>query len=225
MSTCSDLTTAKIFIQFMEEVTAHGGRVRELYDDETWLFARALLPRDESVRPDDGVKCGVAVRASDQQVWLCPYLLRMICRNGAIFAQSLGARHLDKWRTRRTDEVVEWLHQAVASCCAKDVFVSPVHHIRIAGQTAIDNAVMDLVSQRFPLNDYHILGNLVREGDRSRFGLVNAVTSTARDTQDPKLRWDLEEFGGEIAMGKPHDPRPDRGLSAARQHSEPVSVG
>jgi hypothetical protein len=36
--------------------------------------------------------------------------------------------------------------------------------------------------------------------DQSRFGLVNAVTSVARDTRDPELRWQLEEFGGGIPV-------------------------
>src|SRR5256885_684810 len=41
-----------------------------------------------------------------------------------------------------------------------------------------------------------ILGRFARDGDRSGFGLMNAVTSTARDTRNPDLRWRLEEFGG-----------------------------
>jgi hypothetical protein len=35
-------------------------------------------------------------------------------------------------------------------------------------------------------------------GDRSRFGLMNAVTSTARDTRDPEVRWRLEELGAQV---------------------------
>ena len=34
--------------------------------------------------------------------------------------------------------------------------------------------------------------------DRSRYGLMNAVTARARDTKDPELRWRLEEIGGAI---------------------------
>jgi hypothetical protein len=44
-----------------------------------------------------------------------------------------------------------------------------------------------------------ILGKFASEGDRSGFGLMNAVTATARDTADPELRWRLEELGGGVA--------------------------
>jgi len=45
--------------------------------------------------------------------------------------------------------------------------------------------------------------------DRSRFGLMNAVTSVARDTRDPELRWRLEELGGGIpALIRSPRPRP-----------------
>ena len=45
--------------------------------------------------------------------------------------------------------------------------------------------------------------------DRNRFGLMNAVTSVARDTRDPDARWRLEELGGGIgARLRPRRPAP-----------------
>jgi hypothetical protein len=41
-----------------------------------------------------------------------------------------------------------------------------------------------------------------QEADRSRFALMNAVTSVARDTRDPEVRWRLEELGGGILAGR-----------------------
>jgi hypothetical protein len=39
---------------------------------------------------------------------------------------------------------------------------------------------------------------------------MNAVTSVARDTRDPELRWRLEEFGGGIpALARDPSPRLD----------------
>jgi hypothetical protein len=34
--------------------------------------------------------------------------------------------------------------------------------------------------------------------DQSAFGVLNAVTSLARDTRDPETRWQLEELGGAL---------------------------
>ena len=45
-----------------------------------------------------------------------------------------------------------------------------------------------------------IRGRYTASRDRSRFGLMNAVTSVARDTRDPELRWRLEELGGGIPV-------------------------
>jgi hypothetical protein len=39
---------------------------------------------------------------------------------------------------------------------------------------------------------------------------MNAVTSVARDTRDPELRWRLEELGGGVPIAvRPRSPRPD----------------
>lgn len=59
-----------------------------------------------------------------------------------------------------------------------------------------------------------------REGDPSRFGLMNAVTSVARDTAEPQRRWELEEMGGELAALGPGRPR----RPAGARHVEPGAV-
>jgi hypothetical protein len=48
-----------------------------------------------------------------------------------------------------------------------------------------------------------------QEGDRSRLALMNAVTSVARDTPDPEVRWRLEELGGGIPVGRAPVLQPD----------------
>ena len=48
-----------------------------------------------------------------------------------------------------------------------------------------------------------------RDGkDRTRYGLMNAVTATARRTSDPELRWRMEELGGAVAALTPDPVRP-----------------
>jgi hypothetical protein len=46
-----------------------------------------------------------------------------------------------------------------------------------------------------------MLDEFFAAGDRSRYGLMNAVTATAREQRDPEDRWRLEELGGEIGAG------------------------
>ena len=46
-----------------------------------------------------------------------------------------------------------------------------------------------------------VLSQYRKEGDRSRFGLAQAITAVARDVEDPELKWDLEKLGGAVALG------------------------
>jgi hypothetical protein len=58
-----------------------------------------------------------------------------------------------------------------------------------------------------------VLGQFTSGGDSSRFGLMNALTATARETRDPELRWRLEEFGGGIPVYRtPRLPRDNASL-------------
>ena len=43
-----------------------------------------------------------------------------------------------------------------------------------------------------------VLGRFDVDGDPTAFGLLNAVTATARDERDPALRWTLEAAGGSV---------------------------
>jgi hypothetical protein len=61
------------------------------------------------------------------------------------------------------------------------------------------------------------MDQLIRTGDTTLFGLANAVTATARETRDPELKWDLEEFGGGIAIGAPQISPPHVSQAAARR--------
>ncbi len=56
-----------------------------------------------------------------------------------------------------------------------------------------------------------VMDRFINDADPSRFGLMNAVTSVARDTSDPEMRWRLEELGGAIPAGQHPIPPFDRG--------------
>src|SRR5690348_13979258 len=110
MSDYGELTTAGILDVFAEEIsTQHGGRVSDAFDDGRRLFARSVLPRIEALRPGDKVQGGVALRANEQEIWLHPYLFRLVCRNGAIIAQTLSTRHLEDLHLRTAEDAREFL--------------------------------------------------------------------------------------------------------------------
>ncbi|OWK42337.1 hypothetical protein [Fimbriiglobus ruber] len=215
-------TTAQLLATFTDEVKAHQGRVTDTADDGRRLLARSVLPGLKDVRLGDRLQGGVALRAVGGEVWVHPYLFRLVCQNGAIVARTVGTRHLVGLEASDPRESLQAVREAVAACCDPDVFADTFDRVRTASETAADFALtmMPMLSRLAALGASHLMERITdqffRDGDLSQFGLANAVTATARETRDPDLRWNLEEFGGGIAVGgMPPTPGPTR--SAARR--------
>jgi hypothetical protein len=230
MPDCTDLTTTRIRVVFAEAVASRQGAITDTFDDGERLFARSVLPHIEALRPGDRIQGGVALRANREEAWLHPYLFRFICRNGAILPRTIGTLHVADLHIQEPEETVRLLRKAIDSCCTAETFTESVHHMRTACEAEADLAlsIMPLLS-RLPAQMgtsflSEIMEQFFRNSDRSRFGMINAITSVARDTPEPELRWDLEEYGGGIAVGKiPTSPR-DQGALAKKQFSNELSL-
>lgn len=214
MGVSTELTTARILEVFTDEVGSHRGVVTEAFDDGKRLFVRSVLPQLDIVRSGDQVQGGVALRATEQGLWVHPYVFRQVCRNGAITAQTVATRQLDDLQFQQPEQILQSLREAVAWCCAAEIFSESVRQMRIATQSDADVGItlMPLLSRLEGHGATHtlaaIMEHFVGDGDRSRFGLLNAVTATARETRDPELRWNLEEFGGGMLVGGPPESSP-----------------
>ncbi len=207
------ISTAAIKGAFVEEITAQRGTVSDTFDDGRRLFLRSILPDVTEVRQGDRVQGGVALRANGREAWVHPYVFRQVCKNGAIMARAIQTRHVEDFELREPDEVLAEVREAVEACCAPEAFSEAAERMRSSQEVAIDLALTLMpFAARFP---GAILSQLMRqffgEGDRSAFGLGNAITATARDQSDPDLRWRLEEFGaGVFADPTPGRPSDDR---------------
>jgi hypothetical protein len=208
MSFQDDLTTSEIGAIFAEEVAAAGGSVANAFDDGNRLFMRAILPAESEVKSNDRVRGGVAIRATREEIWVHPYVFRQVCQNGAIIAHAAESRHLESADfSFDTEEVmVAALREAVQACCTQEALSTAASEMRLAVRSEVDIA-LTLVSLLSRLkadfaSDFaaEVLMDIVDrffEGrDNSRFGLLNALTSVARDTSDPEVRWRLEVIGG-----------------------------
>jgi hypothetical protein len=209
---------ATIKTTFAEEINELGGKVSDVFDDGRLLFLRAILPEAEEVGPKDPVQGGVALRAQQGEAWVHPYLFRQVCKNGAITAQSLEGRHVLGLDLPDPEIVWPELREAIQACASPDAFEFGVTRMRSAQQAACDMALMLVPTLRHLPQSIasQILRQFVGSGDRSMFGMVNAITATARETRDPQLRWDLEELGGGVLAGLDPSP-PNRDLAAARR--------
>jgi hypothetical protein len=217
------LTTANVLEAFSQELDVHGGRVADTFDDGSRLFVRGLLPDVQDVQEGDKLQGGVALRATDQAIWLHPYVYRLVCKNGAIMAQATQSRQITGMEFATGDLALEQVRQAVGECCEPSVFSNALGQIRTTADMEADGAIamMSMLS-RLPQSvreDFlpMILKRFFEGGDRSQFGVMNAVTAVARDTADPQIRWNLEELGGGIAIlaGK-RGPRPRSWAARAR---------
>jgi hypothetical protein len=209
-------TTQQVKDCFVQEITEAGGKVQDVYDDGSHLFLRSTLPRAWEVRPRDRVQGGVALRTQGRQVLVHPYVYRQVCRNGAIMAQALQTRRVHRvepafpGQEDAPEEVLCELSEAVRACCAAEIFETYTEQLRTACEVEAD-AVLNLAPllTRMPQGTAaqlmaDIMLRFETGRDRSRFGLMNAITSAARDTRDPETRWRLEELGGAVpALRKP----------------------
>src|SRR4051794_37919290 len=76
-------TTVEIGTIFEAEIAEAGGTVIDRFEDGTRLLARSVLPGLREVGRDDLVQGGVAIRATDREIRVHPYLFRQVCQNGA----------------------------------------------------------------------------------------------------------------------------------------------
>jgi hypothetical protein len=215
------LTTQAIRDVFSEEISAVGGTVSDTFDDGGRLFTRSVLPPVREVRYKDQMQGGVALRATEQEIRIHPYLFRQVCRNGAIIAQAIQTRQIELEALPPPDEseVIIELREAVRECCSPEVFSKNMEVMRTASEQEADFAL-----QLLPMLSHLPQGQATRliteimkrfgaEKDHSALGLVNAVTSLARETSDPEIRWELEELGGGIpALLRPLPRVDDEGL-------------
>jgi hypothetical protein len=212
-------TTREIGLVAAEELSRVGGTVLDRFDDGRRLFLRSVLPRVRDVRPGDSLQGGVALMCTDEEIRVHPYLFRQVCRNGAIMATALQTRHVQRVESDApavaVEDVTEELREALRECSAREAFCTAAEQMRSATEQEADLTLHLLpLLQRLPQTLLagvlaEIQRRFAKDRDRSRFGLVNAVTSVARDQRVPEVRWRLEELGGGIAAFSPTRDKPD----------------
>ena len=196
--------------------------------DETRLFARSVVPGIEEVRSGDRLQGGVALRATESEAWLYPYVFRTVCSNGAIMAHAMQSQHLTGLNLRNPWDAETLLREAIQTCCGEEVFVTSIREFRSAttAQSDLSLNLLALLSRMKLPNTSNLLRQIMdqffREGDQTRFGLTNAITAVARDKRDPEVRWRLEELGGSIAAGKTPPP-PPRNPSAKTKYQSSLA--
>jgi hypothetical protein len=210
---------------FTDEITSLGGTITEVFDDGHRLVVRAVLGPGAELRPLDKVTSGVAIRVVGSEIVVHPYVLRQVCTNGAIIVHAVESRRFERTEssevvssTYESAATLRDVEEAVRACASESAFNATIEAMRTA--MTMDADVMWLFSALTNLPETaqatvlpEILDRLRGGGDPSAFGLMNAVTSVARDTDDPGTRWALEAMGGSIPA-RPRRPSAASAISA-----------
>ena len=205
--------------------------MQDAFDDGIRLFLRAVRGVTDEVRPGDSLQGGVALRTSADEILVHSYTFRQVCRNGAIMTHTLQTHRIDRVSFSASSEQIEQVlaevREAVRACSSDEAFSAAVDQMRAAAEVSSDIALQTLqmlaqVQDISPEFVATIWERFESESDRSAFGLINAVTSTARDVSDPELRWRLEELGGGMPALLRSALTPG-GTSTVRQIAEEIS--
>lgn len=199
--------TSDVASVFAEEVSRLGGRVWEVCDDGDRLFARSILPAEVEVKTGDGLRGGVALMANEQEIRVHPYVFRQVCTNGAIRAHALQTARVSipMWPAE-APATLELLREAIAACGTTEAFRQGANEMRSAltARADIALALMPFLARQGARGGQllaMIMGRFMQDEDgNTQFGLMNAITSVARDTPDPETRWRLEELGGGVPV-------------------------
>jgi hypothetical protein len=208
---------------FSQEIAGAGGQICGLFQDDACAFVRSVLPPSIDVAAGDKLKGGVALRATDEEISVHPYVFRLVCTNGAIMAQAIESVSISREESFLGEDVETSLRCAVQACARPEAFANAANQMRSAKHSSIDMAInlapfFSTHRQSIPAGILAmILQRFDRDKDRSAYGLMNAVTSVARDTTDPETKWRLESLGGSIPALKrrPRSPTPTRRREAA----------
>lgn len=190
---------------------------------DTRFYVRAVLPRLQAeIKTGDVIQAGLEIRNSEVGAGTLsfnPFVLRLVCTNG-MTVNEFGAsrRHVgkrigddDSWfsdEAIQADDTAFWL---AARDTAKSV-LTEVRFQEIAARLteivhgekiAAPIAATEELQQRYSLTDEEremVLTKLVAEGDLSQWGLLNAVTATAKTVDSFDRQAELESLGWTIAQ-------------------------
>jgi hypothetical protein len=217
----------EILATFEQEARDLGGTVPDVYAEGDLLYARAVLARAVEAQPGDRIHGGVAVRTHDTEILVHPYSYRVVCTNGAIAAFATASRVVERVEIAAPTDVInavlEDLRAAIRAAAAPAELDASVAAMRGAAQREADVMLqlMPLLPHMPPALRATLVRRIVSRFESSRdasvLGLVNAVTSVARDATDPETRWRLEELGGGMLARLPQRPRPVASAMAAAE--------
>lgn len=193
---------------------------------ERKLYIKAVFPQiEQEVKRGDIVQAGIEISNSEiglGSVSVLPFIYRLICLNGMTMAdRGMRRYHIGKQIEGEGQDVYEMFRDETlqaddkalimklqdivrAAMTGENGFSEYVQGLRDAQDgTQIANPIkaVEQLAETVVLSQpeqVSVLTHLLREGDMSRFGMLNAVTRTAVDVESYDRASELEKTGGKI---------------------------
>lgn len=198
-------------------------RVESCALTETRMYIKAVTARlTAEVKVGDVVQSGIVITNSEiglGSVKVEPMIYRLICSNGAISNDlamkkyhvgrdwdSELAEELLQDETRKQDDRAFWMkvRDVIAGSFRQDVFDRLVNRMREATRTSDikkPSKAIEVITAKFGLQEAEgegVLAHLIKGGDLSQYGLMNAVTRLSQDVESYDRATELERLGGTV---------------------------
>lgn len=195
---------------------------------DTRLYIKALAPRVQAeVKPGDIVQAGVIVKNSEVglgSLSIEGLIFRLVCSNGMVSGDAVRRYHVGRQvegddaayeifadETMRADDRAFWLkiRDMTRAAVSESRFQTVVHRLRLSTDTpelANPTAGVTEIAKRFALTEAEresVLQHLIRGGDLTQYGAINAVTRAAQDVESYDRSVELETFGGAMLNTEP----------------------
>ena len=198
------------------------GVVKRCHISDTRLYVQVNVPHQEAeIRRGDRVIQGLILSNSEvgaSAFTVEPFLYRLVCSNGLIAPHSLSRIHLGSRNEEGellSDTTIDLekellkskVTDIVNSVFDEEVFLKWVDQLKETTEVHIPSptTTLDKAFDSFNLFDDlkpKVLDEMIREGDNSQYGLVNALTAVARDVPNFEDMITIERVAGEISTMK-----------------------
>lgn len=187
------------------------------------LYIQVVFPKLETeVKKGDAVQSGIVISNSEigsGGFSISPLIFRLACTNGMITSHAMNKYHVGRQVSTIedsyevfSDETIKADDKALTLKITDLVRASMdqatfLNQVEVLRQTTlgveIENPVkaVELLSQRMGLSGFEqnsVLKNLIKDGDLSRYGMIQAVTAVANSHASYDRAIELESLGGRL---------------------------
>ncbi len=205
-----------VFLALEEFKSKETIRILKATVTETMLYIKAIdTTLLAEIREGDNVQGGLIIRNSEvgaSAFRVEPFILRQICSNGLIGEYALKKVHLGKqtelgeidWsdETRDLEDKLIWTkaRDVIRQTFDRTIFQSWVNKLQESTEIPIEKPIRaaNNIAKIALLTEQQKESLLAYFVEHTKYGLVNAMTSVARDASNPDEEVRVEEVAGKV---------------------------